>query len=180
MYIFVPIDMIDTPLSSSTLDIPVQLTPPIDEEAEENAVSAMLAAFYVSRHPVLIADMLVARLGAINTVRDLAEKLKIPTFSTPMGKSIIDEEKHYYHGVYAAKISAKGIREAVEWESDLVIDVGPWGGDMNTAYFSREIDESKHIRIELDRVTIKGETFPIAFHSCQLLTTHSGTFLTLR
>jgi pyruvate decarboxylase len=93
----------------------------------------ILELIYKAKKPVAIADACSVRHGAIPEVHALLEKLKIPCFVTPMGKSAIDETSPYYGGVYVGQISTPEIRNAVEG-SDLVLSIGALLSDFNTVY----------------------------------------------
>lgn len=85
-----------------------------------------------------------------------------------MGKSIIDETKPYYYGIYNGIVSFPGVQETVEKESDLVLHLGPFLSENNTCGFTSIIDAEKVIYVKPTSVVVKGEVFnDIPVKSCK-------------
>ncbi len=170
--------MVHQPVPRTRLDREPDLEPPINRDRESKALSTFLEALYNSKRPVLITDALVSRVNASTQVRTLADRLQVPAFTTTLGKSILYESNSYFQGVYAGSVSAPGVVDAVEKQSDLVIDIGYLGGDMNTSYFTRNIPEEKHVLIQPNSVKIKGEVFSdVYMKSCKHLSLKFSTRL---
>ncbi|KAL4805382.1 pyruvate decarboxylase [Aspergillus unguis] len=141
VYIFVPMDFVHVPISSAPLDRPVDVKPTSSNEAAQATVNIVIDKLKSSKAPSIIVDGLVSRFGLSGITNKLLDQLRIPTFTTPMGKSIVDETKPYFFGVYSGSISHPGIAHAVENESDLVIDIGPCHSDSNTGAHSRDLSQ---------------------------------------
>ncbi|CZR58836.1 related to pyruvate decarboxylase [Phialocephala subalpina] len=162
VYIYVPVDMVHKPISTSSFDEPLLISRPesIEEARIKNsATEEVLSAIYSSKKPILLVDSHVLQFGAKSLVRDLAEKLQFPVFCPFMGKSIIEESKKYFYGTYNGKFSYPGVQEAVEDKSDLVIHLGPLPTDMNTGGFTAKVDPRKLISVEETRVIVRGKVF---------------------
>lgn len=97
----------DTPqilVDSSPLDRPLSLEIRNHiTSLEDEIVATILSAIKSRREPVILADVLTIRHGGQNAVRELAEITQFPSFACPLSKGIIDEDKEYFHGVYAGK-----------------------------------------------------------------------------
>ncbi|KAF9890418.1 hypothetical protein FE257_006086 [Aspergillus nanangensis] len=154
VYIFVPMDFVHQPVSVELLDLPVDLEPETDFSACNSAVQDVLARLQAARKPVIIVDALVARFQASSVVCQLLDRLNIPTFCTPMGKSVPDESKPYFYGVYNGAISYPGIAVAIEQQSDCILDLGPYLSDSNTGGHSRNIHTDRYISVGSDHVTV--------------------------
>ncbi|KAL3477418.1 pyruvate decarboxylase [Aspergillus californicus] len=154
VYVFVPMDFVHVAVAAEPLDRAVDVTPRTDDEACQAALDMILEKLKKARTPSIIVDALVHRFGASDIIRQLLDQLNIPTFTTPMGKSIVDETKPYFYGVYNGKVSYPGIANTIENESDLVIDVGPCHSDSNTGGHSRNLSKSAYILIAADYVQI--------------------------
>lgn len=166
--IFVPMDMVNLPVPTSST-LPVDLSPIIDHDSKAAAVSAALSLVYAAKSPVIIIDALVARHRAIGVTRQLVDLLQFPTFSTSMGKSIINETQSYFRGIYNGQVSYPGVCKAVEQDSDLVVDLGPLLSDSNTGGFTRNIAERKLISVHPHHVVTRGTIYPqISLASCGL------------
>jgi pyruvate decarboxylase len=105
--------------------------PENDPEVEAEALSTVIDLIYKAKHPIVLADACCVRHGVVPETHRLLEKLKIPGFVTPMGKSAINETNAYYGGVYLGEISQPAVRKAVE-DSDCVLSIGAILSDFNT------------------------------------------------
>jgi pyruvate decarboxylase len=132
-------DFVHVPVPASLVDHPIDLVPKTDSEACTSAINAVIERITSSSAPAIIVDALVHRFGATDIMNTLLDQLQIPTFTTPMGKSIVSEDKAYFYGVYNGQVSLPGVADAIEEESDLVIDVGFVHSDSNTGGHSRKI-----------------------------------------
>lgn len=130
---------------------------------------------------MLLVDALVSCLGAKQNVQELADLLKFGTFCAPMGKSIIDETREYFYGVYGGSISQPGVQDAVENESDLVLHLGPLLGDSNTGSFSNNVYAVKAIYVDEKSVKVMGkEFFDVPLKSCKLSLLFSVLYVLIR
>ena len=145
-------DFVHQQVPLTLLDARTDLLTRPDAAATESAVEAIITRLQSAKSPVFIVDVLVARFQATSVARQLLDYLKIPTFTTPMGKSIVDESKNYFYGVYNGQVSSPGVAQTIEDESDLVIDLGPSLSDSNTGGHSRRIKEDKYISVAADHV----------------------------
>ncbi|KAL2793735.1 thiamine diphosphate-binding protein [Aspergillus keveii] len=155
VYIFVPMDFVHVPVPASLVDHPIDLAPKIDSEACTSAINAVIERITSSSAPAIIVDALVHRFGATDIMNTLLDQLQIPTFTTPMGKSIVAEDKPHFYGVYNGQVSLPGVADAIEEESDLVIDVGFVHSDSNTGGHSRKaLSMDRSILVAADYVQV--------------------------
>ncbi|KAJ4142927.1 Pyruvate decarboxylase isozyme 3 [Fusarium oxysporum f. sp. narcissi] len=159
VYIFIPMDVPSIPVPLSALDKPLNLEIKNDGEIESKILSKILDAVSCAKNPSILADVLTIRHGGRDLVRELADLTQFPTFSCPLSKGIIDEDKPYYMGVYSANVSFPGVQEALE-ASDLIINTGTLQTDSNTGGFTRKIPEEKVILLEHNKCVVLGEEFP--------------------
>ena len=159
VYIFLPLDLSAEEIDASLLDTPIDISPYVDTEAQDAAVSAITTALSAAKHPSLLIDALVQRFDALPETQDLIEILDVPFFSANMGKGLIDENLPHYVGVWNGAVGTPGVREAAE-SADLMITLGYLPADTNSGGFSRKIDESKTIHINPHAVVVFGKTYP--------------------
>ena len=100
VYVFVPIDIVDLPVSADRLKTPIDLEPSFDSTAVKDASDAILNALYSSKCPAVFVDCLTHRYGVTVEARQLVDRLQIPVFSSIMGKAIIDETNPHFVGLY--------------------------------------------------------------------------------
>jgi len=159
VYLFVPIDLVDKPVSAKALEIPLNLEPNADAQAVEKASTAILDALYKSKHPAIFVDCLTQRHNAIQEVRELVDKFCIPTFTSNMGKGIIDETNNNYVGLYNGGPSAPGVESAFE-ASDFILIIGNLPSDTNAGGFTRRVPVHKTVAVNTHDVSImNAETF---------------------
>ncbi|KAK4554952.1 hypothetical protein LTR86_008100 [Recurvomyces mirabilis] len=159
VYIFFPIDLVDLHVSASALDKPLDLTPTVDQSKIDEAVKASLDALYASSNPALYVDCLVQRHQATDEMRELADKLSIPTYHSNMGKGIVDQRKSYLVGWYNGHVSPPGVQAAFE-QSDFLFVAGNLPSDTNSGGFTRKLTPAKSCSIDPESVTIKGKEYP--------------------
>lgn len=159
VYVFVPMDFVNQQVPIDLLDSPIDTSPLSSESSVTSALDAVISILRSAKSPVIIVDALVARFQATHVARQLLDLLILPTFSTPMGKSIADESKPYYYGVYNGQVSLPGVVEQIEAKSDLVLELGPILSDSNTGGHSRNIKTKNQISIAPDHVKVGEEVY---------------------
>ena len=136
VYIFVPIDLVDQHVPAKALHTPIKLDPDQDEQAVEEASKAVMEALSSSKNPALFVDCLTHRHQASTEARDLVDNLRIPVYTSNMGKGIIDETNKYYVDVYNGGPSRPGVQDAFE-KHDFVLVLGNLPSDTNAGGFTR-------------------------------------------
>jgi pyruvate decarboxylase len=81
VYIFLPLDMVDEPVDASRLDTPLDLSPPRNDDVEEEVVTKTLEAVYNAKNPMILADLLTARFHCTPEVRQLVDITQFPVLS---------------------------------------------------------------------------------------------------
>ncbi|CAH0054420.1 unnamed protein product [Clonostachys solani] len=159
VYIFIPMDVPSILVPASALDKKLELDVVNNVGTESKILDKVLHALEKAKNPAILADVLTIRHGGRDLVRELADLTQFPTYSCPLSKGIIDEDKPYYMGVYSGKVSFPGVREALE-SSDLIINTGTLQTDSNTGGFTRNIPVERLILLEHDSCVVLGEKFP--------------------
>jgi pyruvate decarboxylase len=117
-------------------------------------VDAILAALDASKNPAVLVDVLAHRFNAAPEARTLVSKLRVPIYTTNMGKGIIDETEELYVGVYNGAIGTPGVQEAAE-TTDMMVTLGLLAADTNSGGFSRKLEEDKTIHIHPFSVVVR-------------------------
>lgn len=100
VYIYVPLDIVTTPLDATRLETPLNITPVNNKEQEDEIVKATLDLIKGSSKPAILADVLAIRHGGKDLVRKLVAQTHFPSYSTPLSKGVVDETSPNYNGVY--------------------------------------------------------------------------------
>ena len=146
-------DMVRLPVSIAALNTSVDISHPVNAANEELIVQKIKDAIVRAKRPVILVDCLTARHEATKEARQLCDLLHLPIFTTPMGKTIIDETHSRYCGVYNGSVSYPGIKEEVEG-SDCVLNLGPLLSDSNSGGHTRHIDPKHVILVEPASCTV--------------------------
>ncbi|ANB13342.1 indolepyruvate decarboxylase 1 [Sugiyamaella lignohabitans] len=158
-YLYIPADMVHAKVPESLLHTPLDLSlKNSDVSLEDNIVDDILAAIYASKSPIILADIIAARFNLTDAIQELVETTQFWSFTTPLGKGLIDETSPKFVGVYNGSLSLPGVAEAVH-DSDLVINFGPLLSDSNTGGLSREIKEENLIALHPLYVSVKGKLY---------------------
>jgi pyruvate decarboxylase len=138
VYVFVPIDLVDLPVPSKGLEMPLNLEPEADPAACEDAATKILKHISRSKSPALFVDCLVHRHNAVEETRKLVNTLGIPVYTSNMGKGIIDETNEFYVDLYNGGPSRPGVEDAFS-KHDFVVVLGNLPSDTNSGGFTRNI-----------------------------------------
>lgn len=150
-------DFVHTPLSLDRLNAPIDISLPVNALNEQRAVEKIVQGIATARKPVVLVDCLAARHEATAETRRLVDALNFPTFATSMGKSIINETKPNFYGIYNGEVSYPGVKSAVE-RSDCIINIGPLLADSNTGGHTRQISPEQVVLIEPHSCTVSTAT----------------------
>ncbi|KAF3929001.1 hypothetical protein ABW19_dt0208322 [Dactylella cylindrospora] len=160
VFLFVPTDVVDTPLNATRLETPLDITHRTsDPKVEDKIVEKIIKAIEQSKAPCILADVLAKRHAATEQVRQLMKLSGYQSFSTILGKGLVDETSPQFGGMYNGSMSFPGIKDAVEKDSDLVLNIGPHLTSSNTGGFSRQIAEDKLIALHPHYCSVLGERF---------------------
>lgn len=94
----------------------------------------------------------------MDSANKLINRLKIPVYVAPMGKSAVDENLPFFVGVYAGDGSSPDIRHHVE-SSDLIVTIGNIKSDLNTAGFTYRFSQLNSIAFHYNHIDIGYATF---------------------
>ena len=158
IFIYVPMDVVKAEISRSRLDKPLDGSVKNDKKAEDTVVAKVLELIKTASNPVILADVLALRHGGRNVTRKLAELTQFPSYTTPLSKGVIEENKPYFNGVYNGKVSFPGVAEGVEG-SDLVLNIGPLVSDSNSGGFTRKINSAHLAYLGHEYCQIAGQKY---------------------
>jgi acetolactate synthase-1/2/3 large subunit len=146
-FIEVPHDVYHGPVTTSLRD-PLVSGPAAVSPDEMAAANALLAK---SKTPVILVGAGIR--GHVDEVRQLAEKLQAPVFTTTSGKGWFADD----HPLGMGCIARLGVVQEVLAESDLLISVGALLTEFDTGRFSLKLPD-KHLQI-IDHPDYAGNRF---------------------
>ncbi|KAF5640059.1 pyruvate decarboxylase [Fusarium tjaetaba] len=102
------------------------------------------------------------RNGVLEESHELIKLTNLPTFTTAMGKGVLDEAIPQFAGVHSGAGTLPAVKEALE-SVDTVIWIGNYPSDFNTGEFTTVVNQDA-IVIDLQRFTVSiGKTqYPVS------------------
>lgn len=185
-YLGLPANLVEAKLPASLLDTPIDVSlAPNDPEAQEEVVNTVLGLIRDARNPIILVDACASRHACKEEARQLVEATQFPVYTTPMGKSTIDEggisgevdddpaliakvaqkinqagsAASRFGGVYVGTLSDPTVKAAVE-AADLVLSIGALLSDFNTGSFSYSYNTKNVVEFHSDHTKIRQAVFP--------------------
>lgn len=160
VYLGLPANLVDLNVPASLLDKPLDLSlKPNDVDAQNEVIETVLKLIEQASNPVILVDACASRHSCKSEVEQLVRKTNFPVFTTPMGKSSVNESDPRFGGVYVGSLSDPTVKDAVE-SSDLVLSVGAMLSDFNTGSFSYSYKTKNIVEFHSDYTKIRQATFP--------------------
>lgn len=101
VYLSLPTDLVSAKISTERLRTPLTRSPPPNNpQIESFVVDAIAKQFEEAQgDAVVLVDACVIRHGVKEELNEFLRKTKFPVYSTPMGKTAVDENFERYGGV---------------------------------------------------------------------------------
>ncbi|SCV71113.1 BQ2448_2701 [Microbotryum intermedium] len=181
-YLTLPTDLVFSPVDASRLDTPVipdgfsaddKTMLPSGEKIDESKMKVVdfvtkeiTRLWDAAKNPTILIDACAIRYGVTHLVRDLVEATQVKYYTTPMGKSALDEDPSKgFAGVYIGDVTCESVKKSFE-KTDLKIFVGALQSDFNSGEFSQVIGDEEKIELHSDRVTVQYANYPtVSFHT---------------
>lgn len=160
VYIGLPANLVDLNVPASLLNTPIDLSlKPNDPDAQTEVIETVLDLVAQAKNPVILVDACASRHDCRPEVAQLIDATNFPAFTTPMGKSGVNESHPRFGGVYVGTLSEPAVKEAVE-SADLVLSIGALLSDFNTGSFSYSYKTKNIVEFHSDYTKIRQATFP--------------------
>ena len=156
VYIEIPRDMIYKPVRDHGFARSESIESNIN--AIKEAAQEALTLLNSSTKPILVAGVEVQRFGLEGFVLEFLEKTNIPVVSTPLSKSVLNEDHPSYLGVYEGAIGHTDVRKYVE-SSDCIILLGTFITDIDFGNSPTPIDQGRTINSTSQRLVIKHHVY---------------------
>ncbi|OUM51721.1 hypothetical protein BVG19_g844 [[Candida] boidinii] len=155
VYIALPTNFVEMKVDANRLKTPLETAPPLNEPAaEDEVVDAIKDIIKAAKKPIILVDACALRHDSTKAVHELSNITQFPVFTTPMGKSSVDESHPRFGGVYVGVLSQPDVKEVVE-SSDLILSIGGLLSDFNTGSFSYDYHTSNVIEFHSDYTKIR-------------------------
>ncbi|GAA5934900.1 hypothetical protein JCM3775_001672 [Rhodotorula graminis] len=172
--VFIPVDKkrLETPIIPDSVAFENKDVLPTGKKVEDETkkrlefvVKEIERLWEGAEDPIVLLDACAIRYGVGHLARDLVQATKVKFYTTPMGRTAIDEDpENGFGGVYVGEISDPEVKEVVE-KSDLVIMVGSLKSDFNTGEFSYPFSQEQVIELHSDSTLVQYAHYPdVSFH----------------
>ncbi|KAK7679519.1 indolepyruvate decarboxylase 1 [Cerrena zonata] len=160
VYVGLPANLVDLNVPASLLQTPLDISlKPNDPDAQQEVIENVLELVSKAKNPIILVDACASRHDCKVEVEQLVNATKFPVFTTPMGKSGINESHERFGGVYVGSLSEPEVKEFVE-SADLILSVGALLSDFNTGSFSYSYKTKNIVEFHSDYTKIRQATFP--------------------
>ncbi|EGG07363.1 uncharacterized protein MELLADRAFT_43199 [Melampsora larici-populina 98AG31] len=165
VYLTLPTDLVYMKVSSGSLkkslrdQVLIDLESKLDPKIIQHVVEQISELFVKSNRPILMLDACCDRFRVQSEAIKLVEALQIPVYTTPMGKTIINESHPLFGGLYVGDITVAGVKEQVE-SSDLIICIGTIMSDFNTGNFSYNLQSSTRVELHSSETIVQYAHYP--------------------
>lgn len=121
---------------AAPLNVPAKLSSPGARESFRKDLTTLLAG----KKTTVLADLLVHRMGAQNNLTEMLDATGLPYATLMWGKTLVDESKPEFAGIYAGVVSNERTKKAAE-DAEILICAGVTFTDTTTAGFSQNLPE---------------------------------------
>jgi pyruvate decarboxylase len=177
VYIQVPVDVVDVVVSNQRLHNEIQPSSPTLDASFDSICERILEQIRAARRPAILVDGEVRAMGIVDQVQSLSSATGWPTWVAGFAKSLLDESKPNYHGIWRGVHDKPEVKDFLD-EADLILSFGPHASFTNSFAFTSIPDSSKTIVFKDTEVKIKSETVydvPVAPLVAELVQKLSGT-----
>ncbi|KAG9315659.1 thiamine diphosphate-binding protein [Chiua virens] len=161
VYLTFPSDMASVKISAKRLKIPLSRVRPRNDHGVETFVLDEINKIIdeAEGNIVILVDACVIRHDVRDEVKELVTATRFPVYSTPMGKTAINEDYERYGGVYMGSISDPAVKESVE-KANLILSIGALKSDFNTGMFTYRIPTTHTVELHSDHTLVRHAHFP--------------------
>lgn len=113
----------------------------------------MATALIDDQQVTVLADLMVHRLGAVDALDNLITRGNVPYATLMWGKSMLDESRPNFLGIYTGAASEESVRTAVE-DAPVLIMAGVQFTDLVSGFFTQHIDPTRTIVLDTHEARI--------------------------
>lgn len=151
-YIEVPRDTVTWEIDTSDHNIDPSL-PPVDLQAQNEAVAAVLAQLRSHSTAAIHAGAMIERRGLGATLFELATSMGIPVATSSLARGCFPERHDLGLGVYLGALSPENIVQRIEG-ADVLLSLGVLQTDLTLGAFTANIDHHRLILATDNDVTV--------------------------
>ncbi len=158
VYIELPRDMVDKPISYDPYTVGTPPSPTSDPENLQEVLSEVVSWIESAKRPVIWAGVEIARHGLGKNLMKFAEVNNIPMATDILGKSVINERHPLSLGVYSESTSREEVVDIFA-RSDCVIMLGVMMTDMNLGFLPLRCQKRNTINASSRTLQVRNHTY---------------------
>ena len=135
VYIQIPVDMVTAPLQSAGLDIPLRPPEVLATATMDDDLGLILDRIYAAKGLMILMDGQCKAMGIAAHVEAFIKVIGWPSWTTPFGKGLIDEDVVNFHGIYEGSYDVPEEQNLFE-TADPVFYFGPHWSSSNSYGYS--------------------------------------------
>ena len=159
-YLLIPADVALAPIGrpEGALPDPASVTDPAVRLAFADAAARLIRTAPTTADVSVLGGLLVHRYAAVDTLTKLLGTGPIAHATTLWGKSLVDESDPNFLGVYTGAASTDVVRRGIE-DAAVIITAGVQFTDLNSGFFSQNLERDRTIEIDASAASVGGTTF---------------------
>ncbi|KAF2152872.1 pyruvate decarboxylase [Myriangium duriaei CBS 260.36] len=158
VYIEVPVDMVDAPISTERLAMPITIPDSLPSKSFDTTLTKIMEKIHAAKNPVIIVDGECRPLRLTEDVQKFVKTTKWPTWATPFSKGLLDETVSNFHGIYRGSFDDAPVKDFIN-KADLVVNFGPHHSSTNTFAYTSKPNPELTISFTTTGVSIGNEQF---------------------
>ncbi|KAF1922673.1 pyruvate decarboxylase [Didymella exigua CBS 183.55] len=158
VYIEIPVDLVDVPVRSGNLQIPIRLPEILETPAVSDAIRQVLDKLYAAKTPIILFDGECRALNITKDVQSIIEASKVPAWTTSYGRGLIDESIPSFQGVYKGAFDEQSVQDFFK-RADLVLVFGPHFSTTNSYALTAKPESDISIIFTDTEIEICGQVF---------------------
>ena len=159
-YLLIPADVALAPISRPETELPPPTTvsDPAVRSAFAEAAARLIRTAPTAADVSVLGGLLVHRYAAVDILTKLLGTGPFAHATTLWGKSLVDESDPNFLGVYTGSASTEAVRSGIE-DAAVIITAGVQFTDLNSGFFSQNLDRGKTIEIDAAAASVGEVTF---------------------
>jgi pyruvate decarboxylase len=165
VYLEVPDDMPDVLVEAKNLENVIKLDPGRQTESDTIALEHVMERIYQAKQPLIIVDGDTRAMGISTEAEALVKLTNWPTWTTPFGRALIDEQLPNVYGIYTGPFGDPQWKEYHD-TADLIIILGPHYSDTNTSIFTAQPNPAFTVAFSPNIIQIGDHTYRDVSNDC--------------
>lgn len=135
VYIQIPVDMVGAKVSTANLRTNISIPSVLDNDKESALSTRIVDLMYSAKKPLIYVDGEARCLDIVGEVNELINLTGWPTWTSPFGKGLVDEDSENFRGIHAGSLDSESSKDYLA-TADLALVFGPHFSNTNSAFFT--------------------------------------------